>query len=280
MLILLITALLTGCAHNSYLVQQTFYPEGPLVIEDILYFVEYSTGKVIKKDMNSLEESVFWKSKNCGPAGLHREGRFLYVSCYDSNDLARIDMRNQKTIRIKLGFGQKGPNDFTSVNESHFLFSNSGLFDISSPVEGNVSIFNGKSSKTLAKKIHYSNGLSLVGDKLFVSEHFKNRILIFKFQNNKLSDRKVWVELPRVNDDPYLGPDGMTYSPKRNSLFVAQYSGGKVYEISLEGNILKTINIGLKYPTNIEIYKNKLIVTAVKDANNSPYPGSVVLIDL
>ena len=97
----------------------------------------------------------------------------------------------------------------------------------------------------------------------------------FDYKKGKLINKKVFLNLHKVGNDPYLGPDGLKYSKKHKSLFVAQYGGGKVYRVGLNGKINKSYNIDFKYPTNISISHNVLYITAAKDANREPYEGKI-----
>ncbi|MDC0254271.1 SMP-30/gluconolactonase/LRE family protein [Bacteriovoracales bacterium] len=266
-----------GCASKNVLVNQTFYPEGPVIRGSDLFFVEYSQNNIKKLNLKSKKIEKFWSRKGCGPASLYLSEESLFVSCYDENRLVKIHLESKKEVVFDLKKSLKGPNDFGKISKEIFLFTTSGEFNNESEVSGEVNSFYKGKIKTLKKNIHYPNGIAYLknSNKVIVSEHLKNRLISFDYKKGTLMNKKVFLNLPKVGNDPYLGPDGLKFSKQHKSLFVAQYGGGKVYRVGLDGKINKSYNIDFKYPTNISISNNFLYITAAKDANRKPYEGKI-----
>jgi sugar lactone lactonase YvrE len=274
--------ILLSCStpNRTNVVESTFYPEGPIIRGDHLYYVEYSTGKVIKKKLPSDSEQVIWESDQCGPAGLHIEQNKIYISCYDTNKINILNLNGSLKRVIKLGKGEIGPNDFARINDKSFLFTNSGKFDILSKGQGSVSLYKNNETKVLIKNLDYPNGILKIDNRVFIAEHFRNRILEYRFVDERLEFVKVFAQLPRVNKGKYLGPDGLTYANDRSSVFVAQYEGGQILEYSLNGEKINKYKVNFKFPTNIEYFEGKLFITGAFDANRSPYKGQIISLKL
>jgi sugar lactone lactonase YvrE len=271
-LILFFSLLIQSCSMVSH----TYYPEGPTIYNGQLYYVEYSTGKV-KKYINEGEIQDFWKDPQCGPAGLLVMSSRLIVSCYDKNTIATLNSKGKLLKQKIFAENLNGPNDFAQLDQESYLVTFSGKFDPKADASGKLVLMRKEKSRVLADKLYYPNGVAIHHNKVYISEHLKNRIVEFELKDNQLVGRKVFFDLPKVNQDPYLGPDGLKFDPKTNSLFVAQYGGARVYQITIEGKkIIKTWKVSPSYPTNILINGDSLVITAVTDANNRPYPGVLI----
>jgi sugar lactone lactonase YvrE len=275
---ILLMSLCTSCFQIS-----SYYPEGPTLFNGRLFFVEYSTGKVkfITKGLRP-KSKTFWKSKDCGPAGLIAKDDGLWVSCYDKNSLVLI--KKSKLVE-EVFFDPEfiGPNDFASIDKNAMAVSFSGVFDKDAPVNGKVAIIKAGKIMGSISKLHYPNGLAFdsTQNRLYVSEHFQNRVLVFQLKNNYQFEMISAINLPSPNKDPYLGPDGLKFDSKLNMLYIAQYAGGRIYSYDLiDQRFEKTYSLTFPYPTNVLRYNNRLIITAIKDANTSPYQGEVFSLSL
>ena len=290
----LLVLLLLGCSvlpSAQILSTPAYYPEGPVLHNNALYFVEYAKHRVRRQLTEGASVSVFYQAKGCGPAGLIIiSPKKFVVSCYDNNELHVID-DNGQLLQILKHPELIGPNDF-SLSPIGFYVSASGVFDITKKQQGKIFHYDEKNGlQVLLKGLNYPNGLALVGEFLYVAEHFDNSVSVFKVSSNSERSAKVsenfllhkshsfkLLPLPDGASNPYLGPDGLKFNPQRNSLFVAQYGGGRVFELNLVGEILKTYELLEQYPTNIAFDSDGkyFFVTAMKDANTEPYIGEIL----
>ena len=139
--IFFITLLFFSCASKKVLVDQTFYPEGPVIRGSDLFFVEYSKHNIKKLNLKSQKIEKFWSRKGCGPASLYLSKESLFVSCYDENRLVKIHLESKKEVVFDLKKSLKGPNDFGKISKESFLFTTSGEFNNESEVSGEINSF-------------------------------------------------------------------------------------------------------------------------------------------
>lgn len=111
----------------------------------------------------------------------------------------------------------------------------------------------------VAAGIHYPNGIVLRPDgaALMVGESFANRIWEFPVEApGKLGERKLFAVMPGAETfDPadHLSgplPDGMAFDTDGN-LYVANYGAGAVRVFDPSGALLKSIETGAKFTSNV-----------------------------
>jgi gluconolactonase len=234
------------------------YPEGPLLHNGTLYYVDYRHGT-----LHSIgeTENVFLINEKCGPCGLayFLPQDELVVACYDSQKIIFIKSKHEMTLPY--------PNDMIcDVRGGLFITSsatyehNIDPFHPTSTPSGSIYYLHpiGTLSKLPGDPIHYANGIGIHGNKLYVSEHLKNRILCYHviYDNDgmpALDDRTVFADLPGDNQaQSLLGPDGMAID-KSGNIFVAQFGGGQVIKYDPSGQPIKTIPCNLVNVTNVAI---------------------------
>ncbi|MCK6557328.1 SMP-30/gluconolactonase/LRE family protein [Candidatus Binatia bacterium] len=202
-----------------------FYPEGPTWNACRLYFVEYARHAVGVIDLADGAARTVWQEPGFGPAAaVCGSDGTLWVTGSDSNCIARVDC-DGTTIEVirqeATGRSLPAPNDLVFDRAGALYFTASGVFEPTAPVAGCVFRHQpGGATRLLAGAIHYANGIALAPDgmTLFVSEHFRNRVLAFDVHaGGTLHRRRVYADLhaltPTPVDNPLLGPDGIACSP-------------------------------------------------------------------
>ncbi len=104
-----------------------------------------------------------------------------------------------------------------------------------------------KEIKLVADSLAFPNGIAFSpdGKQLFVCESAKNRILTFNVDNDSLSVKTVFAELPGGD------PDGLAFDTEGN-LYAAHFGGGAIYVFSPDGILMEKIIAPGKKPSNIE----------------------------
>jgi sugar lactone lactonase YvrE len=270
--------------HSILIPCSFFYPEGPIIQDNGISLTQYSKNNIVTVAQNSKTPKVFWEEDKCGPASqikLKAMGQTL-VSCYDKNEVVLIDPEG-KTLNRYTHPKLEGPNDFALIDDHTVLVSASGVFDPKAPVTGKIFLLKNGKFQVLTEDIHYPNGLAYIPElkKVIVSEHLANRLLSFDFDGKRLTNKKIFYELPRTNKDLFLGPDGLKKRDSKNSLLMAQYGGGQILEVDFSGKLVKTYPLKDKYPTNLALQNDQeMFVTIMKDAANPPYNGRIDVIKL
>src|SRR5262245_38816373 len=87
-------------------------PEGPVLPEGRLYYVEYGGHTV--KTWDGLTITELWKSDGCGPSAVAPFGDGFLVACYDAGTMVRISAGGKTVQTIDKddsGGSFLGPND-------------------------------------------------------------------------------------------------------------------------------------------------------------------------
>lgn len=286
------------------------YPESPNIRYDRLFFVEYSAHRIVSASIEGADRRFVFQEDGCGPAAftfLNEEE--AVVSCYDSNEVLLLSISpEQWRVRARIkedahGNSLPGPNDFAVDDRGGVFFTASGEFDPRTKPGGRLYYLppGSEAPELLRQGLWYPNGLALSKDRLWMSEHFNNRLLAFRLDaDRRILDSPVIVDLPdeierrkqgfqgdSAND--YLGPDGLDFrevSGAGPELFVAHFAGGRILRLRLnpEGFLVQQENLllpeDLPYPTNVAFYDGALFVTALRDAFSPPYEGVLLRIDL
>jgi sugar lactone lactonase YvrE len=257
-------------------VAQAQYPEGPLVVGEDLYYVEYSNHRIMKNG------KVFYFHEGCGPAGLIniKDAHFL-LTCYDLNSVLMISSKDN-TAKLERIFTHPkliGPNDFVLKGDS-VLITASGPFDIEKTFMGALFELNLKKQKNplnpIISDLNYPNGVAVFEELIHVSEHFSNRIAILRRAADGTWVRDGDYALPESTLWPKSrGPDGLKLDPTTNLLIVAHYGTGNIQFINLNGKIEKSLKLPFKFPTNIFLTKDHIYITGFYE-ESAPYDGEVL----
>jgi len=139
----------------------------------------------------------------------------------------------------------------------------------------------------VADDLNYANGIGVSPDQktLYVSETVGNCMLKFKINDDgSLNDRSNFALLNLLTKDKnkswWLGPDSMKIDSKGN-IYVAQWFGGKILNISPDGKLLHVFATAPGDGTTNVAFgegEKELYVTVVKDPKDSQAKGSIVKI--
>lgn len=286
------------------------YPESPVVSENRLFFVEYSAHRIASISLTGKDHRIVFQEDGCGPAAFaFLVGGQAVVSCYDANEVLLLDTRNEswKIIarigRDRQGNALEGPNDFAANDDGGVFFTTSGKFSPDAEPGGRVYYWRPGSEppELLRQGLRFANGIAVSERRLWVSEHFNNRLLGFpRDRADGILDGQAIVDLPARNEAPvpgldgksmkkYLGPDGLHLGKepgKGSELFVAHFGAGEVLRLKLnqDGYLVQEEAISLPgelhYPTNVTFHEGSLFVTALRDAFSPPYEGELLRMEL
>jgi gluconolactonase len=266
------------------------YPEGPLWRDGALFYVEFATQRISR--WLDGRKSLFWSEPGTGPCALGAWRNGFLLCAYDANALIEID-RNGRTVarfdRDRQGQAFVGPNDLAPDGAGGFFFTASGAFDVAAPASGAVLHIDAAGSiRRRAEGLHYANGLAFdpVRRRLFVSEHLAARIIAFDVSDKgSLAGPTIFCDLPSMAPhplarEPYAGGDGIKLAANGN-LLVAHFGTGRLVVLARDGSLVRTIEIPLRWPTNLAIdpATGAAAVTAVADPWNSPHGGTVLHLD-
>ncbi len=274
---------LTAAAQDLTVINpKSAFPEGPVVVGDLLYYVQYGDSKVMTWD--GKENQVFWEQEGCGPSAIVVYGEGFLVTCYDSGSLATLTKDGKTAGSIdkdSAGDGLLGPNDATSDGKGGLYVTASGPWE-SAPIVGKVYHLDAAGSLApVANDLHYANGIALSpdGTLLYVVESEAGRVITFAVgADGSLSDRRSFVVIRRV--DPASGvdayPDGMKIGPD-GKIYIGQYSLGRIVVVDTAGAFVEAYDVPSPAAPNLAFSKDgkTIYVMAVDEVNEAPYWGKV-----
>ncbi len=283
---------------------QSFYPDGPTVWNGDIFYVEYSKDRIMKftpgnKNIEEKKNQVFYKQKGCGPASTVVYKNQLVVSCYDSSKLLFLNIDGQLVQEIQADSQGKdliGPNDFAVHPSGTLFFTSSGIFDPNAKPAGKIYYCKDNQPIRIAGSLHYPAGIAFSpdGNTLYVAEHLAGKISYGHLENSsegengtdwKVDTLSVFHQFGEEHIGQYSGPDGLKTDSGGN-LWVTLFGSGEIIQLSAKKNpdstILKEITLDEKFLTNLFLKEkeNLLILTAATDAFQSPYSGTVIMLDL
>ena len=257
------------------------FPEGPIMVDGNLYFVEYGAGKVTEFDGNSLSE--FWMQEGSGPSAIAKFGDGFLVTGYDNNSMILVDKNGQTVKNVTAdssGTPMMGPNDIALDGKGGAYFSLSGGWE-SAPIVGKIGHMSPDGSVTIvADDLHYPNGLVLSADAstLFVNETYANRIIRFAVNpDGTLGQRSLFVRMGDIGQAYDGEPDGIKLGPDGN-LYVGLYSIGRIVVLDPEtGALIKEIDVPSAAAPNLTFSADgkTMYVTAVDQKDAAPWKGTV-----
>ncbi len=287
---------MTGSEHHTAapygtalrpLVDDLSYPEGPLVHDRRVYWVEYARHALRAFDPDSGRLETIWQQEGFGPAAVARaaDGSW-WLTGSDGGALLRLDALGRPDRLIAAdddGGALPGPNDLVFDRHGRLWFTVSGVFDPAAPPAGGVYCHDGDGRvRQVVGDLHYANGIALTNDgrTCFVAEHLRNRIVAFELSaDGRLTRRRLFADLARLaplaSDEPLLGPDGLACATN-GDLVVAQFGGGRLLHLHADGSLAAIVPVPLRYPTNVafDADEQTLLVTAMGD-NQPPYSGAL-----
>lgn len=263
---------------------KALFPEGPVMIGDTLYYVEYAGHTV--RSWDGKEDKVVWKQDGCGPSAVIPMGDDFAITCYDSGKLAVISKDGKDVAshdKDENGGALVGPNDGTPDGKGGVYFTTSGPWE-SGPIVGRVLHLkaDGKLSEA-ADDLHYANGITFGPDKrLYVNESEAGRVISFAVDDNgQLSDRRLFIRLYQMGEPADAYPDGIKVGPDGN-FYVGEYSAGNILVVAPDGKLLNKYTVPSAASPNLTFSKDgkTMYVMAVDNKNGAPYEGKVYAVTL
>jgi len=259
------------------------FPEGPVWYGNKLYYVEYAAHRVSTWDGSRNE--VFWHHDGTGPSAVIPAGNGdFWVTCYDSNSIARISARGE-TIAFydhdQAGQGFAGPNDFSRDAANGVYFTASGPWE-PEPVEGKIFYIAPEGRiKQVADDLHYANGLALTADgrTLFCAESEAHRIVSFTVgADGSLCHRRVFAVVNELDPQSGAGafPDGIKLD-RQGNLYICQYSSGRILVVSPERKLLRVVVVPSPASPNLAFSPDEdhIYVAAIDEVSGPDYLGKV-----
>ena len=263
---------------------RALFPEGPVMADGALYYVEYAGHTVMRWD--GKENKVVWKQEGCGPSAVIRMAQNFAVTCYDSGKLAVISKDGKDVAsydKDEGGAALVGPNDGTPDGKGGVYFTTSGPWE-SGPIVGRVLHLSadGKLAEA-ANDLHYANGIVFGPDqRLYVNESEAGRVISFAVDaDGKLSDRRLFIRLYALGEPPDAYPDGIKLGPDGN-FYVGEYSAGNILVVTPDGKLKTKYTVPSPGSPNLTFSDDgkTMYVMAVDNKNGAPYEGKVYAVKL
>ena len=284
----------TACAEEVSIVSNILGPEGPLYVNDSLYYVGWVSHTLSKWDGKAT--TVLNHTPGCGHNGLAltKQKTFLLACTEEHGAVLELDLNGKELRRWE---ADKNGQPFAGGINDIVVTANGGAYatvfgpykDLPTSVAGKILYLAPHSQQwvEVANDLNYANGIGVSPDQktLYVSETVGNCVLKFTINDDgSLSHRSnfalLTLLLPDKNKSWWLGPDSMKIDSKGN-MYVAQWFGGKILKISPEGRLLHVFEIAAgDGTTNLAFSEGEkeLYVTVVKDPNDPQAKGSIVKI--
>ena len=259
------------------------FPEGPVFVGNVLYFVDYSTSSVSRLVAGKVER--VWHQDGCGANGLVSVQGGLLVACYENGSVVRItlDGKTEETVRADdRGQPFLCPNDLATDARGGVYFSASGSESALGKVyyrssDGRV--------REVAANIHYANGLAVApdGKTLYLAESTANRLLAFPISaDGRLGPQREFVKLGDILPVPgehAFTPDGVRIDGDGN-LFVGLYRGRGIAVISREAKLLKYVKLPGAHHANLALSPDRrtIFVTSADDRPDGSYSGELLAV--
>lgn len=233
------------------------FPESPLWSErdGCLYLVDWTADRLLRLQSGRLEVCF---ETNGGPSGLCQDpGGNLWLTLYSGCKLAAYTPQGELLGEWASYQGTpfKGPCDLVCDRQGGVYFTDSGDFEDdwrSGRAAGYVYYLapGAAQPRCLAGPLHFPNGIALSqdGQRLYVNEHRAQRTLCYTLTDGgDLQEPEVFYTYDQVcllepEDAFELGPDGLCVDD-RDRLFVAHYGGGKVVQLSPQGELQRAIRL-------------------------------------
>ncbi|NJO37047.1 MAG: SMP-30/gluconolactonase/LRE family protein [Rhizobiales bacterium] len=258
------------------------FPEGPAVVDGVLYYVEYAGQTLMRWDGTRTE---VWRRDGCGPsAALPFQDGFL-ITCYDSGEVVQVSMDGETLAVVDKdadGAAMVGPNDFAADGKGGVWMTASGPWD-SAPIAGVVyHIAPDLAVTAVADDLHYANGIVQRDSTLYVAESEAARVIMFDIQDDgSLANRRLFVRLGQVDEvsGPWAYPDGLKLGPDGN-LWIGSYAMGRLVAVSPEGKFVKAIDVPAATVPNLAFGPNgEIYAMTIDQTDAAPYAGKVLKID-
>ena len=283
-----------ACADETTIVSDVLGPEGPLYVDGNLYYVAWTSSTLSKWDGGAT--TVLNDTVGCSHNGLAltRQKTFLIACTADPGAILEVDMTGKQLRRWDADSnGRKfdgGINDVVATAAGGAYATVFGPWvEQPTAVIGRILYLAPGSQEWVgvADDLNYANGIGVSPDQktLYVSETVGNCMLKFTINDDgSLGHRSNFALLNVLTrnkaDTSWIGPDSMKIDRKGN-IYVAQWSGGRIFKLSSDGKLLHVFEIAAGDGTTNVAFgagEKELYVTVVKDPNDPQARGSVVKI--
>ncbi len=251
------------------------FPEGPAWDGQGNLFVSSCYGGYITK-ISGEEITKFVDSasnpnlKQTNGLVIYKDGS-IFACDYGLGAILRINSDGISEIFISGYEGNRfnRPNDLAFDDKGNLYFTDPKSYG-KDKLDGRIfkSSIESKELILLEDSLAFPNGIAFSpdGNKLFVCESAKNRILKFDVNDgDSLSNKAVFAELPGGD------PDGIAFDIEGN-LYVAHFGGGAIYVFSPNGIIKEKIITPGKKPSNVEFGGDDMRTLFItEDETNSVY---------
>ncbi len=283
-----------ACADEISIVSNILGPEGPLYLDDNLYYVGWVSHTLSKWDGKT--STVLNHTPGCGHNGLAltKQKTFLLACTEEHGAIMELDLTGKQLRRWD---ADKNGKPFDGSIKDIVVTANGGAYatvfgpykEVPTAVAGKILYFAPGSQQwvEVADDLNYANGIGVSPDQkiLYVSETVGNCMLKFTINaDGTLSNRSNFALLNLLvkdkNNSWWLGPDSMKIDSKGN-LYVAQWFGGKILKLSSDGKLLHVFEIAAGDGTTNVAFgegEKELYVTVVKDPKDPQAKGSIVKI--
>lgn len=261
------------------------YPEGPVWIDDTLYWAEMRSDRVMRWTGNAPE--VFFEQPGCGPTAIARyRAKDLLILCHLSATLVHTDLNSTvlSTIdRATDGTPLRDPNDASADGQGGVWFTDPGRFSKSAPPEGALYYLAPDGTLTRhAEGLAYGNGVFVdqAGSRVLVSEHLARRVLSFPILQTGLGAPQILFEInsfdiPQPRLYPEAGPDGLEIGPE-GTLWVAEYGATRLLGWRPDFGLVAATQVDTKFVTNIAFGPDGLAaMTGAYQNDEAPYRGAM-----
>jgi len=278
------TVPLAGAAEIAVINDKALFPEGPVMSQGKLLYVEYAGNTADSWDGKT--NSQFWKQDGCGPSAIVPIGNDFGITCYDSGQLVVISA-DGKTLKSydadAAGNKLQGPNDGAPDGKGGAYFTLSGPWE-AGPIVGRIVHLDKDGKLTeVANDLHYANGIAMGPDgRLYVNESEAGRVISFKIEaDGSLSDRRLFIRLYQMGQPPNAYPDGIKLGPNGN-FFVGQYSTAEILEVTPDGKLKGSYKVPSTASPNMTFSDDgkTMFVMAVDNTQGAPYEGKVYAVPL
>jgi gluconolactonase len=282
------------CAKEAVVVQKVGGPEGPLVIDGVLYYVGWTSNALFKWDGKT--STVLNDAPGCGHNGIAlTKQKTLMIACSaDPGAIIEVDLTG-KQLR-KWDVDREGRKFDGGINDIAVTAAGGAYATVFGPFLERPTKIIGKilylapgaqEWVEVAGDLNYANGIGVSPDQktLYVDETAGNTILKFTINpEGTLRDRSNFAILHSLtktaSNSPWLGPDSMKVDRSGN-LYIAQWAGGCVLKLSPDGKLLHVFKIAAgRGTTNVAFGddERELYVTVVRDSDDPKATGSIVKI--